>query len=90
MKVQRRRLLQLAGAAALFPWFRDARADTWPSRIVKLEAGFPPGGGVDAAARIIANRLSDMWGQTVVVENRPGAGGRIAMDATAHAKASTA
>jgi len=62
-----------------------ARADTFPSRIVKLEVGFPPGGGADAATRIVAGRLSDMWPQQVIVENRPGAGGRIAMDATAHA-----
>jgi tripartite-type tricarboxylate transporter receptor subunit TctC len=86
VKFSRRRFVQFSGAvAALAPLSRAAYADTWPSRIVKLEAGFPPGGGVDAAARIIANRLSDVWGQTVVVENRPGAGGRIAMDATAHA-----
>jgi tripartite-type tricarboxylate transporter receptor subunit TctC len=86
VKFSRRRFVQFSAAvAALAPLSRAAYADAWPSRIVKLEAGFPPGGGVDAAARIIANRLSDLWGQTVVVENRPGAGGRIAMDATAHA-----
>jgi tripartite-type tricarboxylate transporter receptor subunit TctC len=86
VKFSRRRFVQFSAAvAALAPLSRAAYADARPSRIVKLEAGFPPGGGVDAAARIIANRLSDLWGQTVVVENRPGAGGRIAMDATAHA-----
>jgi tripartite-type tricarboxylate transporter receptor subunit TctC len=69
----------------LTPFTRVARADTFPSRVVKLEAGFPPGGGLDSAARIVASRLSDMWPQQVIVENRPGAGGRIAMDATAHA-----
>jgi tripartite-type tricarboxylate transporter receptor subunit TctC len=52
---------------------------------VKLQVGFPPGGGMDSAGRIAANRLSDIWGQQVIVENRPGAGGRIAMDALAHA-----
>jgi tripartite-type tricarboxylate transporter receptor subunit TctC len=84
--LSRRLVLQLGGsAAALAPLSRTAFADTWPSRIVKLEVGFPPGGGLDSAARIAASRLSDMWGQTVVIENRPGAGGRIAMDATAHA-----
>ncbi len=57
----------------------------WPSRIVKLEVGFPPGGGMDSAGRIVANRLSELIGQQVVVENRAGAGGRIALDALAHA-----
>ena len=57
-------VLQLGGsAAALAPLSRAAFADTWPSRIVKLEVGFPPGGGLDSAARIVASRLSDMWGQ---------------------------
>ncbi len=88
MKLERRRLLQLGGAAVLAP-FAAARADTgasdWPSRIVKLEVGFPPGGGMDSAARIIAGRLSDLIGQQVIVENRGGAGGRIALDALAHA-----
>ncbi len=86
MKVQRRRFLQFAGAAALLPFCRGARADTWPSRILKLEVGFPPGGGLDSAGRIVANRLSDLLGQQMIVENRPGAGGRIAMDAAAHAE----
>jgi len=50
-----------------------------------LLVGFPPGGGADAAARIVGNRLSEMWGQPVVIENKGGAGGNIAMDAAAHA-----
>jgi tripartite-type tricarboxylate transporter receptor subunit TctC len=86
VKVQRRRFLQLAGAATILPICRGARADTWPSRILKLEVGFPPGGGLDSAGRIVANRLSDLLGQQMIVENRPGAGGRIAMDAAAHAE----
>ena len=53
----------LAGACGPVPYLVSARADTWPSRIVKLEVGFPPGGGLDSAARIAASRLSDMWGQ---------------------------
>jgi tripartite-type tricarboxylate transporter receptor subunit TctC len=57
----------------------------WPTRVVRLVVGFPPGGGADSAARILANRLSEIWGQQVVVENKAGAGGNIAHDAVAHA-----
>src|ERR1700722_16024902 len=63
MEFPRRRFLQLTGAAALAPWAHAARADGYPSRVVKLIVGFPPGGGADLAARIVVNGLSDMWGQ---------------------------
>ncbi len=86
--LRRRTFLQTAGAALACAGFvgRAARAETWPARVVKLEVGFPPGGGMDSAGRIVANRLSDLWPQQVIVENRAGAGGRIAMDALAHAE----
>jgi tripartite-type tricarboxylate transporter receptor subunit TctC len=84
--LHRRRFLLLAGSAAAAPAVsRRAWAQPWPSRVVRLLVGFPPGGGADAASRIIANGLSDIWGQQVVVENKPGAGGNIAMDTAAHA-----
>ena len=87
MKASRRSMLRFGGGAAAASLFaRRARADTWPSRVLKLQVGFPPGGGLDAAGRIVANRLSDLLGQQMIVENRPGAGGRIAMDAAAHAE----
>jgi tripartite-type tricarboxylate transporter receptor subunit TctC len=85
MDFPRRRFLQLTGAAALAPFTKIARADTFPSRVVKLVVGFPPGGGADLASRIVANRLSEIWRQQVIVENRPGAGARLALDAVAHA-----
>ena len=85
MDIPRRRFLQLTGAAALAPFAQVARADTFPSRVVKLVVGFPPGGGADLASRIVANRLSEIWSQQVIVENRPGAGARLALDAVAHA-----
>jgi tripartite-type tricarboxylate transporter receptor subunit TctC len=62
-----------------------ASAQAWPTRVVRLIVGFPPGGGADAAARIAAARLSEIWGQQVIVENKGGAGGNIAHDAAAHA-----
>ena len=85
MKIPRRRFLQAAAAAAFVSRPRPSRADVWPDHVVKLEVGFPPGGGMDSAGRIVANRLSEILGQQVIIENRPGAGGRIAIDAAAHA-----
>src|SRR5215468_4524905 len=89
MGLSRRRLLLAAAAAALPASPRIARAqawpNAWPNRVVRLLVGFPPGGGADAACRIVANRLSEIWGQSVVVENRPGAGGNISLDAAAKA-----
>ena len=53
--------LQLATAAALLPFGRSGLADTYPSRVVRLFVGFPPGGGADLATRIVANGLSEIW-----------------------------
>jgi tripartite-type tricarboxylate transporter receptor subunit TctC len=75
----RRRLLGLSAAALAAPALaRVARAETYPTRFVRLVVPFPPGGAVDNAARIIANRLSEVWGQQMVIENKGGAGGNIA------------
>ena len=49
--------------------------------VIKLMVGFPPGGGTDAIARILAERLKDQLGTTVIVENKAGAGGQIAAQA---------
>jgi tripartite-type tricarboxylate transporter receptor subunit TctC len=86
VKLPRRKFLHLAaGAAALPAVSRNSWAQSWPARVIRLLVGFPPGGGADAASRIVAYRLSEIWGQQVVVENRGGAGGNIAIDAAAHA-----
>src|SRR4051795_5530200 len=75
----RRDFIALSGAAVASPaLIGRAQAQNYPSRFVRLVCPFPPGGAVDAAARIIAQRLSEMWGQQMVIENRPGAGGNIA------------
>ena len=78
----RRQFLHLiAGAAALPAMSRIARAQACPSRPVRWIVGFPPGGGADTVARIIAPWLSERLAQQVVIENRPGAGTNIAVQA---------
>jgi tripartite-type tricarboxylate transporter receptor subunit TctC len=62
-----------------------ALANPYPIKPVRLLVGWSPGGGVDVAARMIAQKLSIMWGQQVIVENRPGSGGNIAADIVAKA-----
>jgi tripartite-type tricarboxylate transporter receptor subunit TctC len=86
MNFPRRRFLRLltaAAAAPALPRIASAQA-AYPTRIVRLVVGFPPGGGADAVSRIIANRLSEVWGQQVVVENKPGAGSNLALDTVAN------
>ena len=86
--MQRRRFIALSGAALAAPAFvRAALAQNYPTRFVRLVVPFPPGGAVDGAARIIAARLSEMWGQQMVIENRPGAGGNVAAQAVLQADA---
>ena len=69
----RRKFLHLAAGAAALPAFSSvAQAQAWPNRPVRLVVGFPAGGGADAAARIVAQRLSEVWGQQVVIENKGG------------------
>ena len=65
---------------------RSAFAQTWPNRFVRLIVPFPPGGGTDAIARVVATKLSDIWGQQLVVENRGGGGANIGTEAVARAE----
>jgi tripartite-type tricarboxylate transporter receptor subunit TctC len=81
MKFPRRRFLQAAGALALPAISRIASAQTYPARPVRIIVGFPPGGGADTAFRIVANWLSERFGQPVIIENKPGAATNIALQA---------
>ncbi|MFN9503350.1 MAG: tripartite tricarboxylate transporter substrate binding protein [Rubrivivax sp.] len=59
--------------------------DGWPNKPVRLVVPFAPGGSTDVVARMVGQRLSSLWGQTVVVENRAGAGGNVGADVVAKA-----
>ena len=88
MKLPRRQFLHLpAGAAALTAVSRIARAQTYPSRPVRLICGFPPGGPSDILARLMAQWLSERFGHPFIIESRPGAASNIATEAVLHGAA---
>ena len=68
----------LGVALALFAQHAQAQDQDWPKRPVTIIVGFSPGGTTDIIARMLGVELSKAWGQSVIVENRPGAGGNIA------------
>jgi tripartite-type tricarboxylate transporter receptor subunit TctC len=80
MKLPRRQFLLASGAAVLCAASRSARADTYPSRPVRIIVGYAAGGAPDILARLVGQWLSDRLGQPFVVENRPGANGSIAIE----------
>jgi len=84
--LNRRRFAGLAAAAIAAPSVVASRASAadWPVRSVRVVVPFTPGGSTDITARLVSNRLQEVWGQSVVVENKPGAGGNIAADMVAH------
>jgi tripartite-type tricarboxylate transporter receptor subunit TctC len=82
MKLPRRQFLQLAAGDAASPAVsRFAWAQAYPNRPLRWIVGFPPGGGADTVARIMGPWLSERLGQPVLIENRPGAGTNIAVQA---------
>ena len=85
--ITRRRLIASAAGAWFAPavFTRDAHADNWPSRVVRLVVPFPPGGGTDAVGRILSARLAEVWGQQVIIDNRGGAGSNIGNEVVARA-----
>jgi len=75
-----------AGSAALLLFAAAAaHSQPYPNKPARLLVGFAPGGGVDVTARIVAAKLTELWGQQLVVDNRAGAGGTIATDIAAKA-----
>src|SRR3712207_556303 len=82
--LHRRTLLASAAAATTAPALARAQG-AWPERPVRVVVPWPPGGSTDVLARLLAERLQERLGQPFVVENRPGAGGKIGTDALAKA-----
>jgi len=81
ISMQRRTLIQNAAASLAFPSvFSSAQTQTLPSGSIRIIVGFPPGGGTDALARVLAQKLQVMWGSSIIVENKAGAAGVIAAD----------
>jgi len=78
--MQRRLLLQAGAAAAACAALPLVHAQAWPGGPIRLVVGFPPGGGADALARVVAERLQTLWKQPVVVDNKPGASGTLAAE----------
>lgn len=71
------RLIRSVLAVLAFSVAGAAAAQQWPTKPVKFIVPFPPGGATDISARLLGQKLSEMWGQTVVIENRGGAGGGV-------------
>jgi tripartite-type tricarboxylate transporter receptor subunit TctC len=80
-------LLSITAAALLVTTASASAQSDYPNRPVKIVVNVAPGGGVDTATRIVAQRLSERLGQTFVVENRPGAGGNVGAGEVYHAPA---
>jgi tripartite-type tricarboxylate transporter receptor subunit TctC len=78
--MQRRFILRAAGAATAAIAAPALRAQQWPYGPVRIIVGFPPGGGTDALARVVSVKLTQMWGQQVVVENKAGVAGVLAAE----------
>jgi tripartite-type tricarboxylate transporter receptor subunit TctC len=73
-------MLQAGAAAAASAALPSVRAQSWPSGPIRIVVGFPPGGGADALARVVGEKLGTLWKQPVVIDNKPGASGTLAAE----------
>lgn len=78
--MHRRSVIRAAGATVAALGLPRVFAQTWPNGPVRIIVGFPPGGGTDALARVVGAKLTTMWGQQVVVENKAGVAGVLAAE----------
>jgi tripartite-type tricarboxylate transporter receptor subunit TctC len=83
----RRTFLDLAAGTAALAVVTGARAQSYPTRPVRIIVGAAAGGGIDITARLIGQWLSERFGQQFIIENRPGAGTNIAVEAVVRAPA---
>ena len=81
--MKRREFLTLVGGAAAWPVAARGQQNDYPTRTVRIVIGFGAGGGTDTVARIVAQKLQEILGGAFLVENKPGAGGRLAPDTVA-------
>ena len=87
--ILRRHIHRIAAAAILalglstLASIAAAQTQAWPNRVVRLIVPYPAGGGADTIARLVGGKLSERWGQQVIIENRGGAGGNLASEAAA-------
>src|SRR5436305_3345303 len=86
--LNRRTLLSLLGSSIATPLLTPRSAwpqEAWPARTVRYVNGFPAGGATDTLSRILCQKMSELSGQSFLVENKAGAGGVLAADAVAKA-----
>ena len=76
---------KVLGVAAWFAAMSMAHAQGYPNKPVRILVGYAPGGGVDTTARFVGAALGELWGSTVIIENRPGAAGNVATEIAAKA-----
>src|SRR5262245_21826754 len=84
MTLPRRQFLRIAAAAAALPAARAARAQRYPARPVRWIVPYPAGGATDLVARLIGQWLSERLGQQFIIENRPGGGTNIGVQAVVY------